>query len=126
MKIKEIRYPVAIASIDDIENDNIDVFVETDDGTVYTITVFTPNNYYWYMDKEGLNYMPASPPDIIVRILTEENIRNAIETYLENDGYWLKLYYLAGKREGIFDIDAMDRMIDKIKKVKKEIFGDEV
>lgn len=85
--------------------------------------VTTPKNYYWYMDKEGLDYIPASPPDIIVRSLTEENIRKAIESYLDDDGYWLKLYFLAGKREGTFAVKAMDKMIEEIKETNKKVFG---
>jgi hypothetical protein len=123
MNIKNIKYPSPLSEIDDIENDNIDVFVEIDDGMTYTFVVATPKNYYWYMDKEGLDYIPASPPDIIVRSLTEENIRKAIESYLEDEGYWLKLYFLAGKREGTFEVEAMDMMIEEIKETNKKVFG---
>lgn len=112
MRIKKITY---ISEVNDIYNDNIDVSVETDDGISYVFVVTTPKNYYWYMDKEEIDYIPASPPDIIVRSLTLENIRKALESYVENNGYWLKLYYLAGKQEGIFSISTMNQMIKKIK-----------
>jgi hypothetical protein len=88
MKIKSINYPTPLSEVNDIENDNIDIFVEADDGMTYTFVVTTPKNYYWYMDREGVDYIPASPPDIIVRSLTEGNIRKAIESYFEDDGYW--------------------------------------
>ena len=52
MRIKNIRYPSPLSEVKDIENDNIDVFVETDDGMTYTFVITTPNNYYWYMDKQ--------------------------------------------------------------------------
>lgn len=61
MKIVNITFPTYLSSIENIENDNIDVFVELEDGVTYTMVVATPRNYYWYMDKEGLDYMPPSP-----------------------------------------------------------------
>ena len=121
MKIKKISYPTSLEEILDIEDDNIDIFVELDDGMVYTMTVSTPKNYYKYMDKEKIDYISSMPPDIIVRKLTEENIRNALETYVKGDGYWLKLYYLAGNTTDAFDIKLMDKMIQEIKKQNEEI-----
>lgn len=91
----------------------------------YTMVVSTPNNYYWYMDKEGLDYVPASPPDIIVRHLSEDIIRKAIETFVQDRAYWLKLYFLAGKADRVFDIEQMDAMMAEIKKDNEEIFGSE-
>lgn len=122
MNIKNIKYPTPLTDVKDIENDNIDIFVETDDGMSYTFVVTTPKNYYWYMDKEGINYIPASPPDIIVRTLTEENIKEAVESYLDDNGYWLKLYFLAGKRKGIFEVKAMDKIINEITTANNEVF----
>ncbi|EMS70475.1 hypothetical protein [Ruminiclostridium cellobioparum] len=124
MNIKSIRYAEPLSEIKDIENDNIDVFVEDDKGMVYTFVVTTPKNYYWYMDKEGLDFIPASPPDIIVRSLTEDNIRKAIESYLDENGYWFKVYYLSGERTGAFDINQMNQMIDEIKRNNMEILND--
>lgn len=121
MKIKKISYPTSLEEISDIEDDNIDIFVELDDGMVYTMTVSTPKNYYKYMDREKIDYIPSMPPDIIVRKLTGENIRNALETYVKDDGYWFKLYYLAGSTTDAFDIKLMDKMIQEIKKQNEEI-----
>ncbi len=124
MNIKNVKYPTPLSEIVDAYNGNIDVFIEADDGMTYTFVVTTPKNYYWYMDKEGLDYIPASPPDIIVRSLTEDNIRKVVESYLEDDGYWLKLYFLAGKRNGAIEVKAMDKMIEEIKENNKRIFGE--
>lgn len=121
MKIVKLELPLYFENIKDIYNDNIDIFVELDDGITYTIVVTTPKFFYSYMDKEGLNYIPASPPEIIVRSLTVENIRSAVESYLENNAYWLKLYYLAGEMEGTFDIKLMDKRIKEIKKDNDDI-----
>jgi len=120
MKIKKISYPTSLEKIEDIEDDNIDVFVELDDGMVYTMTVCTPKNFYKYMNKEGIEYIPAMPPDIIVRRLTEENITKALQTYIEDDAYWLKLYYLAGSTIEAFDMKLMDKMIEVIKNQNEE------
>lgn len=123
MKVTNIKFPIYFSNIEEIENDNIDVFVELEDGMSYTLVISTPKNYYWYMDKEGLNYIPPSPPDIIVRSLTEENIRKAIEAFAENDAYWMKLYYLSGEKDGVFNVKNMDKMLEEIKRTNEEIFG---
>ena len=125
MKIINIKFPVYFSNINDIENDNIDVFVELEDGVTYTMVVSTPKNYYWYMDKEGFDYIPPSPPDIIVRSLTKENICKAIEAFAEDDAYWMKLYFLSGDRNGVFDVKRMDKMLADIKKTNDEIFDSE-
>ncbi|WP_152643797.1 hypothetical protein [Paenibacillus terrae] len=78
--------------------------------------VSTPKNYYWYMDKEGLDYIPPSAPDIIVRSLTKENIRKFVEAFAEDDAYWMKLYFLSGDRKGVFDMDKMNKMLVDVKK----------
>ena len=125
MKIVNITFPTYLSSIKNIENDNIDVFVELEDGITYTMVVATSLNYYWYMDKEGLDYVPPSPPDIIVRSLTEDNIRQAIEAFAADDAYWMKLYFLSGKRKGVFDMDRMNKMLAEIKRITEEILNAE-
>jgi uncharacterized protein YgfB (UPF0149 family) len=77
------------------------------------------------MVKEQLDYIPAAPPEIIVRKLTKENIEAAINSYLEDNGYWFKLYYLAGESYGVFDQNEMDRMIEEIKEWQKEVMESE-
>ncbi len=124
LKILNIEFPLYYDQLDK-DNGNMDVFVKLDDGMTYTMVVSTPSNYYWYMDKEGLDYIPASPPDIIVRNLNQDIVRKAIETFVQDNGYWLKLYFLAGKDYGSFDIKHMNKMIEEIKRTKEEIFGSE-
>jgi len=59
------------------------------------------------MEKEELEYLPAMPPMINVKELTEENISKALDTYLENNAYWLKLYYLSG----VIDSEILDNTL---------------
>jgi len=92
MQIKKIDYPTDLNKIKDITNDNIDVFVELENGHTYTLTISTPQNYYWYMEKEGLDYIPASPPDIIVKELKEDIIEKALKNFCEDDAYFLIKY----------------------------------
>ena len=113
MKIRKIEYPTKLSKINQYD-DNIDVFVETEDGKVLTLTVCTPQFYVSLMDKEELNYVPAGPPDIIVRELSEKNIREALQAYCQDNGYWMKAFYLLGESVGIFSHEEMDRMIDTI------------
>ncbi|RNB88782.1 hypothetical protein EDM59_06655 [Brevibacillus nitrificans] len=118
-----IKYPSYFDEIEDIENDNIDVFIETEDGFTYTLVVTTPKYLFSYMDKEGVDFIPAAPPEVIVKKLSKEVIEKAVKTYLEDDSYWLKLYFLAGTNEGLFDVKEMDKILDKIKRTNKDIFG---
>ena len=117
MKNVRIKYPTYFSEIEDIDNCNIDIFVELK-GITFTLTVATPSNYYWYMDKEGIDYIPAGSPDIIVRSMTKENIELALKTYLDDNGYWLKVYILAWSGKGIF---KMNKMIEDKKKEFKDI-----
>ncbi len=111
MKIKTIEYPTSLEKITDPFNDNIDVFVETEDGYHFTMTVSTPQFYLTYMEKENRDFIEAAPPDIIVKELKHEIIMHALESYCEDDGYWMKLYYLAGTQEGCFSKENLDALV---------------
>ena len=116
MKIKKINYPTSLEKIPDLSNDNIDVFVETEEGLHFTMTVCTPIFYLHYMEKENLNFIPASPPDIIVKKLTHNNIKEALESFCNDDGYWMKLYFLSGASDGVYSKKSLDKMVQKINK----------
>ena len=96
MLIKSIRFPTYLEDITDIENDNIDVFVDLEDGYTYTVVVATAKNIESLMDKEKVNYFEPGHPFIIVKKLTKEIIYEAIEAYASDEAYWLKLYHFAG------------------------------
>ncbi len=121
MKITQIDFPTPLSEIEDVENGNIDVFVQLEDGMTYTLVISTPKNLLWYMDKENLNFIPASPPDIIVRSLTERNIRDALENYSKGNAFWLKLYYLAGIDPDSFGIDQIDNALQIHKQANDEL-----
>jgi hypothetical protein len=98
MLVKSISFPTYLEDITDIENNNIDVFVELEDGYTYTVVVATVKNIESLMDKEKINFSEPGDPFIIVRKLTKEIIEETLKAYAEsNDGYWLKLYHFAGK-----------------------------
>lgn len=88
MKIKKIEFAHEIT---DPYMDNLDVFVENEDGYTYTIIVSTPGDLLDEMEQEEINFIMPSAPIIIVKKLTEEIVKEAIQAYVENDGYWLKL-----------------------------------
>ena len=88
MKIKRIEFAHEIT---DPYMDNLDVFVENEDGYTYTIVVSTPGDLLDQMDQEKINFIMPASPKIIVKKLTEQIVREAIQAYAENDGYWLKL-----------------------------------
>ena len=74
------------------ENDNIDVHVSLDDGRVFSFVVATPNNIFWCMANEGIDYYFGTPP-LFVRLLNKECIEKAIHAILtEDNGRWLEIY----------------------------------
>jgi hypothetical protein len=95
--VKSINFPTYLEDITDIENSNIDVFVELEDAYTYTVVVATAKNIESLIDKEKMNYFEPGYPFIIVKKLTKEIITEAIEAYASDDAYWLKLYHFAGK-----------------------------
>lgn len=97
MLIKSISFPNYLEDITDIENSNIDVFVESEDAYTYTVVVATAKNIESLMDKERMNYFEPGPPFIIVKKLTKEIISEAIQAYASDEAYWLKLYHFAGE-----------------------------
>lgn len=92
MKIKRIEF---MEEIRDVDNDNIDVLVENEDGYTYIIVVGTPQDLLEEMNQEKTNFVRPGTPKIIVKKLTKEIITEAIEAYAEDDGYWLKLHQFA-------------------------------
>jgi hypothetical protein len=113
----------------DIENDNMDVSVETDDGYTYTLSFATPKHLQFLMDKEKMDYYGPGYPFIVVNKLTPEIIEQAVKAFAENNsrGYWLKVYHFGGWAgaidESIFDqLKAEDikeqREFDKLMKLK--------
>lgn len=116
MRIKNIIYPTTLEKIPDRLNDNIDIFVETDKEMHFTLTVATPLFYFSYMDKENLNYVPVGTPDVIVKELTYDNIWEAIETFCDNDGYFMKIYFLSGDNNGAFSHQNLNKIIEKYNK----------
>lgn len=108
MKVIRIQYPTPLSEVKDINNDNIDVFVELDDGITYTVVVSTPKNYYNHMEKENIDFY-CGVPDIIVKEITHDNIERAIIKYAEDDAYWLKYYHLAGE----ISVDILNKVIEE-------------
>lgn len=97
MLIKDLSFSIYLEDITDIENDNIDVFVELENAYVYTVVIATAKNIESLMDKERMNYFEPDYPFIIVKKLTKEIISKAIQAYAPDEAYWLKLYHFAGK-----------------------------
>jgi hypothetical protein len=91
MRIAQIR-PVSSLGDVDPDNDNVDVHVHLEDGRVYSFLLATPRNIYWCMDNERIDYFFGVPP-VLVRQLTADNIRRALEAIVaEDSGKWLQVY----------------------------------
>jgi hypothetical protein len=88
MLFKSISFPTYLEDIKDIENSNIDVFVELEDDYIYTVVVATVKNIESLMDNENMNYFELGHPFIIVKKLTKNIIiTEAIEAYASDDAY---------------------------------------
>jgi hypothetical protein len=87
----EIRYLTPLEDANP-ENDNIDVHVHLDDGRVYSFVVATPNNIFWCMANEGVDYYFGTPL-LFVRLLNRACVEKAIQAILTEDhGRWLEVY----------------------------------
>lgn len=104
MLIKNIRFIIPLTDIEDIYDDNIDVFVELENGFEYTVLIGTPKNFLTLMNKNEMDFLEPGCPFIIVRKLTMEVIEKAIHAHAQDDGYWLKLNHFSGTIDsGMFD-----------------------
>ena len=94
----------------DIENDNIDVSVETDEGDVYTVSLATPKHLQFLISKDKLGYTKPGYPFILVNKLTPEIIEQAVKAFAEESrGYWLKMYHFGGCG-GVIDKSIFDQL----------------
>lgn len=89
MRSKKIQF---IDEVRDEYNDSIDVGVEFEDDSSYTIVVHTPNDLMDEMLQEKINFLPPSTPMVIVKKLTKDIVNEAIKAFAKGQGYWLKLY----------------------------------
>lgn len=101
--------------ITDIENDSIDVCVDSEDGYTFTVSMATPKYLLQRMEKEKSNFSKPSELVIVVRKLTQEIITEALEAYAEDDAFWLKLHQFAIE----IDISVFDKL--QAKHVKESI-----
>ena len=88
MRIKKIRF---IDEVKDPLNDSIDVGIEFENGSSYTIIVRTPDDFVEEMLQKNTNFIKPGTPVIVVKQLTKKIVNEAIEAYAEDEGYWLKL-----------------------------------
>ena len=97
MLVTKINFPSSLEYTEDLYNDNLNVFVELEDGSEYCVIVGTPKNILYLMDKDDMNFSEVGIPFIIVRKLTFDIIKEAIEAYAEGDAKWLKLHRFAAE-----------------------------
>ena len=109
MKIKRIEF---MEEIRDVDNDNIDVLVESEDGYKYIIVVGTPQDLLEEMKQEKSNYVRPGTINIIVKKLTREIVTEAIQAYAEDDGYWLKLHHFAN----LIDMSVFNKLEEEHRK----------
>ena len=109
MFIRKIRI---IDEIVDIENDCVDLCVESENGYSFTVSVATTKFLLEKMRKRNKNFVEPDDLVILVRKLTEEIITEALYAYAENDGFWLKLHHFANE----IDISVFDKLQEESRK----------
>ncbi|KAF1084281.1 hypothetical protein SPSYN_02685 [Sporotomaculum syntrophicum] len=110
MIVRKISFPTPLEMVADTKDDNIDVFVKLEDGYSYTVVVVTHQNLITQMNKSKKNFIEAGCPFIIVKELKEDIIKEAIQSYADEDAYWLKLNHLSSE----FNIKVLNEMMDKL------------
>ena len=91
MKAVNIKFVSPIEEFNP-ENDSVDVHVLLDDGRLFSFDFATPNNIFFSMAIEGLDYY-FGVPTVFVRLLNRECVEKAIHAILrEDDGRWLDVY----------------------------------
>ena len=112
MLIKNIRI---LDEITDIENDSIDVCVDSEDGYTFTVSIATTKHLLQRINEEKSNFSNPNKLIIVVRKLTQEIITEAVEAYAEDNAFWLKLHEFASE----IDISVFDEL--QAKHVKESI-----
>jgi hypothetical protein len=112
MLIRNIRI---LDEITDIENDSIDVCVDSEDGYTFIVSIATTKHLLQRMDEEKSNFSNPNEMIIVVRKLTQEIITEALEAYAEDNAFWLKLHAFASE----IDISVFDEL--QAKQVKESI-----
>ena len=79
MRVKKISFPISLEDVENIYDDNIDVFVDLENGRSYTVIVGTYQNVLSLLNQENSNFLPPGEPMIMVRKLTMEVIEEAIQ-----------------------------------------------
>ena len=82
--------------IEDIYDNNIDIFVELEDGSEYTVIVRTFKNFLILINQHGMVFLEPIYPFIIVGKLIMEVIKKAIHAHTQDNAYWLKLHHFSG------------------------------
>lgn len=112
MLIRNIRI---LDEITDIENDSVDVCVDSEDGYTFIVSIATTKHLLQRMDEEKSNFSNPNELIIVVRKLTQEIITEALEAYAEDNAFWLKLHAFANE----IDISVFDEL--QAKHVKESI-----
>ncbi|WP_310551900.1 hypothetical protein [Paenibacillus glufosinatiresistens] len=121
MKVLKITYPTDLTTISDKENDNIDVFVELEDGSNITLVVGTPKNLIFQMESNRLEYITAPNLDIIVKSLSAKTIQQAIEAYADGDAFWMKALYAMSIDKNVIEMDRINGLFRDVKHMNSEL-----
>ena len=92
MRVESINFLGPIEDIDDIFDYNMDVSVNLENGQNYVVVVGTPKNLLKLMENEKSDFLSPGDPIVIIKKMTKKVVKEAIQAYAEDNGYYLKFY----------------------------------
>lgn len=116
MAVQSIKILGDLENFEDIEDGNVDVFVNLDDGHEYVLIVATQKNLLTIMNNNEMDFLAPGIPFIVVKKLTKELIEMAIKAFAEEDAYYLKFY------AATFDIKTLNVLKEREVAKDKLIF----
>ena len=82
--IFSVYFPTPLSEVNSL-NDNIDVCVQLEDGSTYTLVVATPANLTSVMKTNNIHYIDPEMRVVIVDSIQEEVIYQVIERLIKNE-----------------------------------------
>ena len=88
-----VFYPTKISELHDVYNDNIDVCITLENGSMFTLVFITPENLKAIMQKSNTMYVDFRFKFIVIEYISEGIIQSVIEEII-SDEYFRNYYGL--------------------------------
>lgn len=121
MGVKRIMCITAWEDNSGIQNENVDILLELDDGYTYVVVLATPQNIEYVMDQDKKNYLRPGHLFSVAKELTKKIVKETIKAYAEEkNGYWSKFYHFVGEIDKTVFEELQAKHIQELKDKKLE------